>query len=85
MTRTAGQIAGGEPSFPVLPPVDAAGRRADSYPYPDPGITKREHFAALAMQGLVTHSGSIGFEHGANEIAARACELADALLERLYP
>ena len=44
----------GGPAFPVLPPVDAEGRVAWSFPYPASGLTKRQHFAGLAMQALMS-------------------------------
>ena len=45
------------------------------------GLTKREHFAGLAMQGLITLTGSFGADE---EITARRClKMADALLAEL--
>lgn len=42
------------------------------------GLTKREYFAAMAMQGFCT------FNHVSSELAARhAVEYADALLKEL--
>ena len=41
------------------------------------GLTKREHFAGLAMQGLIRH----GWQ--AQETAETAVMFADALLEEL--
>lgn len=48
------------------------------------GITKREHFAALAMQGLIAHYG-YGEAPAADlqEMAAWSVKLADALIEQL--
>lgn len=48
------------------------------------GITRREHFAALAMQGLIAHYG-YGEAPAADvqEIAAWSVKLADALIEQL--
>ena len=46
------------------------------------GLTKREHFAAMAMQGLLASFG----EHDvtdAGEIASDAVLFADALLDKL--
>ena len=40
------------------------------------GLTKREHFAGLAMQGLLAHYGTV-----VNETCA--VEFADALLKQL--
>lgn len=47
--------------------------------------TKREYFAALAMQGLTAHSGTYGETGVPGTIAARAVEVADALLTALSP
>jgi|TARA_R110000764_G_scaffold67042_1_gene139590 hypothetical protein len=43
------------------------------------GLTKREHFAGLAMQALLTHHGNEGYV----PCAAFAVEFADALLKEL--
>ena len=43
------------------------------------GLTKREHFAAMAMQGLVAAPGT----HTVNARVALAVECADALLRAL--
>jgi hypothetical protein len=49
------------------------------------GLTKREYFAALAMQGiLATESEDYNYGHNsAPRIAARAVEQADALIAAL--
>ena len=47
--------------------------------YDPTGLTKREHFAGLAMQSLLAHYGT----DGADECASYAVEYADALLEAL--
>jgi hypothetical protein len=50
-----------------------------AFPGPmDPGLTKRELFAAMAMQGIVSASG-----HGPKICAERAVECADALIAEL--
>ena len=41
------------------------------------GLTKREYFAALAMQGIITKGYTNGY------IAKEAVEIADALIEEL--
>lgn len=46
-----------------------------------PGLTKREYFAALAMQG-VTAEGPASTAW-IDEIAAKSVEMADALIEAL--
>jgi len=43
------------------------------------GLTKREHFAGLAMQGLLAHYGNANAE----SCAPCAVALADALLKEL--
>jgi len=44
------------------------------------GLTKREYFAAKAMQGFITkHQGSIDFEHLADAAIMAADELIKAL------
>ena len=45
------------------------------------GLTKREHFAGLAMQSLLAHYGG----DGADECASYAVEYANALLKALEP
>lgn len=44
------------------------------------GLTKREHFAAMAMQGLCSHSGDY---HLPEHMAKDAVMYADALLAEL--
>ena len=45
------------------------------------GLTKREHFAGLAMQGLITLKGS---DCQDSDITAKQCvRMADALLKEL--
>lgn len=64
-----------EPAFPiavVLPP-------GESYPRIILGLTKRELFAAMAMQGLTTDDGSTPDK----QIARLAVGRADALLAEL--
>ena len=47
--------------------------------YDPTGLTKREHFAGLAMQSLLAHYGT----DGADECASYAVEYANALLKAL--
>ncbi len=49
------------------------------------GLTKREYFAALAMEGLLTNESrdSEGEIQSINQIVGGAVLLADALIERL--
>jgi hypothetical protein len=44
------------------------------------GLTKRELFAAMALQGLLSNNTQDGYWH---EFAKRAVDAADALIERL--
>ena len=51
---------------------------------PHNGLTKREHFAGLAMQGLL--AGTIDYEYDIQEAAEAAetsVQIADALLKEL--
>lgn len=62
---------------------DAAFARPTSKFSPgDSGLTKREYFAALAMQGLCDRQ-QIGLSLGPDEIAKLAVEIADAVINRL--
>lgn len=45
-----------------------------------PGLTKREYFAGLAIQGLASESGRY---HSASDMAYDAVKIADALLAEL--
>ena len=48
------------------------------------GLTKREHFAGLAMQGLCHATNSAGeWAHDADTVAIVAAKYADALLTEL--
>jgi hypothetical protein len=47
---------------------------------PEFGLTKRELFAAMAMQGMFANNTQEGYW---NEFAKRAVDAADALIERL--
>ena len=48
------------------------------------GLTKREHFAAMAMQGIISSGNLRGKQEGLSEGVSRvAIEYADALLAEL--
>lgn len=48
------------------------------------GLTKREYFAAMAMQGILVNAGRNGFDFSDKEkINQKAIELADELLNQL--
>lgn len=50
-----------------------------------PGLTKREHFAGLAMQGWLARCANVPHSAYVNpdDIAENAIEFADALLKKL--
>ena len=53
-----------------------------AYPWgTSPGLTKRELFAAFAMQGLAAYKGPIGTI--ASDLGRRAVDYADALIMAL--
>ena len=47
------------------------------------GLTKREYFAAMAMQGVISNSNINGDLFGEGEVAVSALALADALIAEL--
>lgn len=68
-----------EPAFPVITtditPSDA------SVVYSTGGLTKREYFAAMAMQGLLACEATN--EDSKEQIVESSVEMADALLDEL--
>ena len=79
---------GNQPAAPVQgqPFRDDNGAPRDPYGYgwsvdPHPGLTKRELFAAMAMQGLCADTGTAGMKLDA--LTAQSVELADSLLAEL--
>lgn len=50
-----------------------------------PGMTKREYFAAMAMQGMLSNSTTFQGYSSYNELANEAVLQADALLNELHP
>jgi hypothetical protein len=83
---TEDQKLGIESAFPITPPVDPNGLgSAGGYPYPESGLTKRELFAAMAMQALCTPiSGDEDPQLWSyDQLADSAVKAADALLQRL--
>lgn len=52
---------------------------ADGMPYVADGLTKREYFAAMAMQGILTRAG----DPPHLQIARDAVSVADALINAL--
>lgn len=61
-------------AFPLPRPVDEI--------MPNTGLTKREYFAAMAMQGLCANSIP-GEYHRPKELACEALEFADELIKQL--
>ncbi len=54
-----------------------------AYDAPIDGVTKREYFAALAMQGMVSKDGSMVPGYDRSKTAGMAVEYADALIAAL--
>lgn len=77
---------GNEPAYPA--PNGTVNGNGD-YCAPDfPGMTLREHFAGLAMQGIMANpsgepKGDFELEHFAKVVATMAVRHADALLAEL--
>ena len=68
-----------KPATPISVSSSTHGNICSSdFEYGD-GLTKREHFAGLAMQSLLAHYGT----DGADECASCAVEYANALLKAL--
>ena len=75
---------GDELAFPCLPPVDPnGGGSAGGYPYPEMGMRKRELFAAMALQGMLSNPGHAEQLHSHSGRAALSVLAADALLKEL--
>ena len=55
----------------------------DEYDSQSVGLTKREHFAAIAMQGILSNGSDHVHNRLPETIAKRAIEMADALLSEL--
>ena len=66
-----------DPAFPLS--LDQLKRHEDGYYY-DAGLTKREYFAIMAMQGIL--AGKKG-SYPPNEVAYCAIQHADELLKQL--
>jgi hypothetical protein len=65
------QTDGNDQAFPKHP-----------YSYSDSGLTKREYFAAMAMQGICANS-SLAERSSYNSFAEWSVQQADALIEAL--
>lgn len=66
---------GEESAFPQSPASDGSAREL--------GLSKREYFAGLAMQGLLASTHLVPTEVVGPQIAILAVEHADALIEEL--
>lgn len=70
-----------EPAFPIHL---AEGETWNQLKYGSScGLTKREYFAGLAMQGLLANSAEDELQRGVGRIAHISVEHADALLAEL--
>ena len=72
-------------NMPASPMDSASALRAeeghyDVFAY---GLTKREHFAAMAMQGIISSGNLIG-EPNKDLLAKHSTEYADSLLKALH-
>lgn len=66
---------GNESAFPT-----ADSGQGSDFEYGDPGLTKREYFAVMAMQGLLASDIPVGMER---EAAQWSVKQADALIAEL--
>lgn len=67
-----------QPAFPVVILSEQTGNPVAQ----ELGLTKRELFAAMAMQGLLANQHSFGSKR--SEVANNAVTAADALIAELY-
>lgn len=70
---------GNEPAAPVVKSTETVQRAAAMYR----GLTKREHFAGLAMQGVLAGANAWPDDRDWPEVARRAVVGADALIAEL--
>lgn len=73
---------GNDSAFPILPPLDDGGCVPSGYPYAEAGLTKREFFAAMAMQGMLARRQAWD-DTGIADFAGEAVDYADALIKAL--
>ena len=72
----------GGAAFPHKPdPIADSEGNILSYPDTVPGLTKREWFAGMALQGILTRTGSPLSRMPSNEVAETCFEFADAMLK----
>lgn len=80
------QIDDGGFAFPVLPPICGDGHPPAGYPYPQPGMSLRDWFAGMAMQGILSAADSDEFEYydpameHAKWVPVTAYSIADAMI-----
>lgn len=79
------KIDDGGLAFPYVPPLDPRGGVAQGYDWPAPGMSLRDWFAGLALQGwlascvnLSTHP--VNVDGGATAAANQAYAMADAMI-----
>ena len=74
-----------DPAFPTVKSEQFESEYALSRVWSEGGLTKREYFAGLAMQGLLAHTCDESMPKDLNErdIALRAVKCSDALLAEL--
>lgn len=72
-----------EPAFRVMPPCDQHGALPQGYPFPGPGMTLRDYFAANVLQGEIASQtdDSVWLSTKADALAERCYAIADAMLE----
>lgn len=71
---------GDKPAYPIS---EEETNRVDALVNIYFGLTKREMFAAMAMQGMASYHGTQGMGNTCSSTAERAIELADELLKQL--
>lgn len=70
------------PAYPVEVESSGAGLRTGEHKWFEIGLTKREYFAVMAMQGICANSIP-GEHHMPKRVAQDAVEFADELLKQL--
>jgi hypothetical protein len=70
-----------KPAAPVLHTIDGNWNKEPIDEYK--GLTKREHFAAMAMQGIASNHRLVDDAGAAKWVASQSLAYADALLEAL--
>lgn len=73
---------GNESIYPSEKLADGGHPMLDDVKVKTKGLTKREYFAGLAMQGLCSYNGTMN-EHNVESTIRRSIEIADELLKQL--